>query len=145
MSADLWPRFSGSAEEITNAVFAWALARFRWTPDVATRGQLDHWPSPADLEQDLRALGYVQDDCDGFAAMCRHALRVNGVQSRLVLCWVENAEYHAVCEVAGLILDNRQLTVCPSQDLERVGYVWDRMSGVNDGDDWTSVGVANAS
>lgn len=138
-----WPTFPGMTfEDICERTFDWASRRFIWTPDEVTCGQVDHWPSPEEIATAMAERnGVLFDDCDGFAAMCRHILKLNGIRSRLVLCWVENGGYHAVCEADGLILDNRQPAVRSTQDMERIGYVWDRMSGYETGDDWSSVNL----
>lgn len=136
-----WPAaVEGESRTATLArVQAWALRHFVWVDDRFTYGQADHWPTYLDIETALGNQGEVHDDCDGFTVMCRHALKRLGIRSRLVLCYTEAGEYHAVCEADGSVLDNRQATVCSTQDLEIIGYRWDRMSGYEPGDPWTRV------
>ena len=134
-----WPAaVEGEPRSATlSRVHAWALNHFIWVDDRFTHGVPEHWPAHQEIESQLRERGEVWDDCDGFTVMCRYALKRLGIRSRLVLCRVENGGYHAVCEADGSVLDNRQVTVCSTQDLEIVGYRWDRMSGYEPGDPWT--------
>lgn len=140
LNVPLFTHITDPAQICAN-VFAWARGIFVYVTDERQYGLGDHWPSPQDLADNInRHDGELHDDCDGFACLCRYALRLNGVKSRLVLCWVEGGGgYHAVAEANGLVLDNRQVAVCSTQDLERIGYVWDRMSGYETGDPWVDV------
>ena len=72
-------------------------------------------------------------DCEDFALSCRVLCRMADIKSRLVTCWTETGGYHAVLEVDGWILDNRQKFPVPRDDLE---YKWHKISGYNPGDPW---------
>ncbi len=134
-----WPEIvpCESQADACKRVHAWVMAMFVYVPDWEQYGIPEHFPSPADIEANFAAHGEFRDDCDGFAAACRHALRRLGIASRLVFCFTETNGRHAVCECEGWVLDNRQMTVAKTQDLERIGYRWEKMSGYADGDPWT--------
>jgi hypothetical protein len=42
-------------------------------------------------------------------------------------------------EGTGLVLDNRYSRIVSREELERIGYRWEALSGLNPGDPWTEV------
>lgn len=104
-------------------------AGFRYVHDSANYGREEDWRFPTDVDR-------VVDDCDGFAIACRQLVREEGLESRLVMCFTETGEGHLVCGVGNYILDNRARQVVTREHLERYGYRFMYVSGLEPGDDW---------
>jgi predicted transglutaminase-like cysteine proteinase len=105
------------------------LKGFRYRTDEQMHSLIEHWQAPTDVDR-------VIDDCDGFAIACRGLVREQGLESRLVLCLTETGEGHLVCGVGNYILDNRQRRVVTRENLERDGYKFLYVSGLEPGDTW---------
>jgi hypothetical protein len=146
-----WPPYAAgeSPDHAIARVHRWALAVFVWTPDSQTWAQPDHVPTRNQLEQLAReGGGRVHDDCDGFAALCRYALWDLRIPNRMALCNVESAAApptfagnHAVAIAPerGLVLDCRFGVVTTRGALERLGYEFIAMSGLEPDEPWVSI------
>lgn len=119
-----------------STVFNAAKEAFGWASDQATFHQCEYW---ATTEEMLAAAvdGKVRGDCDDFAELCVHQLRIEGYPARFVLCLTESGEAHLVCEVEGMILDNRQAYPTPIDRLEK--YTWLACSGEQPGEPWRRI------
>lgn len=102
---------------------------FTYVTDEEQYGEVESWDMPDDVDN-------VSDDCDGFALACRQLVREAGLESRLVICKTETGEGHMVLAVGNYILDNRYNRVKLKSTLERVGYEWVYVSGLEKGDLW---------
>lgn len=102
---------------------------FTYTSDEKMHGVKEHWQFPTDMSD-------IKDDCDGFAIACRAKLREHGLDTRLVVCSTETGEMHLVCASGNYILDNRYNSVRTKEHLERIGYDFKYVSGLNPGDLW---------
>lgn len=102
---------------------------FTYTSDEKMHGVKEHWQFPTDMSD-------IKDDCDGFAIACRAKLREHGLDTRLVVCSTETGEMHLVCASGNYILDNRYNSVRTKEHLERIGYDFKYVSGLNPGDSW---------
>ena len=102
---------------------------FTYTSDEKMHGINEHWQFPTDMSD-------IKDDCDGFAIACRVKLREQGLDTRLVVCSTETGEMHLVCASGNYILDNRYDSVRTKEHLERIGYDFKYVSGLNPGDSW---------
>jgi predicted transglutaminase-like cysteine proteinase len=138
-----WPEAKPERVATLERVHQWAHSKFvyvkdydRWNHDFSGNG--DHWETDAELIDDLVGKGYVEGDCDAFAKMCWMALRRLEIDSRLVLCTVEDGSWHLVCECDGWILDNRSPVVTARETLEQLGYRWVSKSGFKPGGQWTT-------
>jgi predicted transglutaminase-like cysteine proteinase len=89
----------------------------------------DHWMGRDEVEWQIVKTGQLVGDCDDHAFCAVYALADLGIPARVVLCWTETGEYHAVCESkSGWVLDNRRLGVVETWETLR-DYRRDRMSG----------------
>lgn len=102
---------------------------FRYVSDSKNYGKEEDWRFPTDIDR-------VVDDCDGFAIACRMLVREAGLESRLVMCYTETGEGHLVCGVGNYILDNRYFRVMTKEQLERIGYKFMYVSGLEPGEVW---------
>lgn len=116
-------------KEIVDQIHAEVEKAFTYKTDSEMHSVEEHWQFPADMSD-------IKDDCDGFAIACRVKLRQQELDSRLVVCRCENGEMHLVCASGNYILDNRQTTVKTKQQLERLGYDFLYVSGLEPGDAW---------
>lgn len=116
-------------KEIADQVHKEVLSAFTYKTDMEMHGVNEHWQFPTDITD-------IKDDCDGFAIACRIKLREQGLDTRLVVCKCENDEMHLVCATGNYILDNRQAFVKTKRDLERIGYRFLFVSGLEPGDPW---------
>ena len=121
---------------IAEQVFSDAKARFHYTSDQVVWGRAEYW---ATLKE-LTAMPVMQGDCEDFASYCVGELRKAGAAARYVTCRVETGELHCVAECEGWILDNRQETILP---LDQLRYQWMAMSGKHAGDAWHSLAANN--
>ena len=113
------------------SVHAWAKRRFEYVPDETEHGQIEHWPSFAEIDAATAHGGVLRDDCDGFARLCQYRLeRVFNLPTRILLCTVENGGGHLVCEIGGTdeaggyVLDNRREAVTTRARLLEEGYTF---------------------
>lgn len=103
------------------AVFDKTHRLFVWKADEDVYGTPEHWTSHADA---VEREEIFFDDCDGFAMTCVELLLREGINPedmRLVTCWTETNEYHAVAIVHGWLLDNRMRRMYP---WPAVPYKW---------------------
>lgn len=114
-------------------LFFTAKARFNYCPDREVFGEEEHWIDPSEIRKQLAAQGFVLGDCDDFASLCVMLARQQGIPARFMVCLTEAGEPHAVGEVDGWILDNRQQDVMRRDDLD---YSWLVISGFLPGEDW---------
>lgn len=97
--------------EIANKVFREALKYHKAIPNL---GQYKMPPNCGIT---------VPGECESFAYWCRRKLEeYYHLESELVLCTTESGEYHLVCSLDSLILDNRQNFVRRREDMS--GYTW---------------------
>lgn len=112
--------------------------RFTYTTDIQSRGMLEHWVDLDELEElDSTNRGEFKDDCDGYALAVRYQCRKVGIPNRLVFCRTETGGGHLVVSVDGYIIDNRNKWV---MDREDVDYTWLKISGLEKGDPWHTIG-----
>jgi len=116
-------------KKIANQVQARVWKGFKYVTDEDQYGTSEDWRFPDDYDR-------VSDDCDGFAIACRKLLRDEGLDTRLVLCYTELDECHLVCATGNYILDNRHKYVMTKRKLEKLGYNFAYVSGLNPGDPW---------
>jgi predicted transglutaminase-like cysteine proteinase len=138
----IWPdsiegeSFSRTCERVQ----AWAQSIFEWRDDQQVWGEPDFWASPAELEAKF-ADGKLVGDCDDYAGLCVHALRMLGLEARCLLCWCETGGYHATCLARSpdktWVLDNRFQNVMSRKELEATGYKWHVMSSARAGGIWS--------
>lgn len=129
-----------------NAIFKWALDHFVWVPDQDVWQKPDFWATEIELEGNAITYGgNINDDCDGFAAMCVIACRKMRMPARFMVVATEKCppEYlydHCVAESIGNIFDNRYPAGLETRTgLEATGYRFVEMSGFHPGDDWTTI------
>lgn len=115
--------------ETVSAVHKRVFDGFTYKHDDKNYGVEEDWRFPVDVDN-------VTDDCDGFAIACRLLVREAGLDSRLVVCECETGEMHLVCAVGNYILDNRHTKVKTKESLERLGYTFLYVSGLQPGDSW---------
>jgi predicted transglutaminase-like cysteine proteinase len=107
--------------------------RFTYKLDEKQYGMDEYWVMPdADYDGSSRIVG----DCEDFALACRKLVRDAGLDSRLVFCYTEEGEGHAVLEVEGWILDNRYEQVVSNDWLTDEGYEFVAVSGYESGEPW---------
>jgi predicted transglutaminase-like cysteine proteinase len=117
---------------VCSNIHARVLRGFRYVHDSKNYGVVEDWRFPTDVDR-------VTDDCDGFAIACRVLVREEGLESRLVVCQAETGEGHLVCAVGNYILDNRMRGVVTREKLERHGYKFLYVSGLEPGEPWRAV------
>jgi len=118
-----------TTKQIADRVHARILRGFKYRTDESNYGVEEDWRFPDNVDR-------VTDDCDGFAIACRVLLREEGLDTRLVVCYTETNEGHLVCATGNLILDNRQRKVTTKEALEKSGYNFKFVSGLDPGDEW---------
>lgn len=122
-------------EELTdyyNRVHFWAQQHFQWTPDLEVWGLPDYWATIGDIQlnADINH-NILKGDCDDFAQLVRYVLAESGIDSRLVLCYVENGGYHCVTETnEGYVFDCRQPRLTQWEYLKAMGYKKDIMGPI---------------
>ena len=116
-------------KEIVDQIHTDISKAFTYKTDTEMHGMNEHWQFPDDMSD-------IKDDCDGFAIACRTKIRQEELDSRLVVCRCETGEMHLVCASGNYILDNRQTSVKTKQQLERIGYTFLYVSGLEPGDPW---------
>lgn len=131
--------------EPLRCIVDWLAHHFQYLSDQEQYKVPDVWPTREDVSASLeKNEGVLVGDCDdhAFAAvfLCKD---VADLKARVVLCYVETGDYHAVCETEqGWVLDNRFPGRLHTWDeLERTGYKRDKMSGFfeyGDADRWVS-------
>ena len=107
--------------------------RFEYEYDHKQYGMNEYWVMP---EPNYDGKSRIVGDCEDFALACRKLVRDAGLESRLVYCETETGEGHAVLEVKGWILDNRQTQVVSNDWLRERGYKFIAISGFDSGDPW---------
>lgn len=97
---------------------------FLYKADQPVYGK-DDWRSHA---QSVREGRFFEDDCDGFAITCADLLLEQGYKPELWICSVPLGQgRHMVCQVDGLILDNRYPGIRTIKEAERGSlYRWAR-------------------
>jgi predicted transglutaminase-like cysteine proteinase len=109
------------------------LSGFKYVTDLNKHGVVEDWRFPENIDS-------VTGDCDDFAIACRKLVKETTPHtSRLVVCTTEQGEWHLVCAVGQYILDNRQKSVVTKELLERRGYKFMYVSGLNPGDEWKTL------
>ena len=111
---------------------------FTYVTDIKNWNRTEHWPTVEEVTDALNS-GELYGDCDDFALACRSLCRLDELPARLLACWDETGGYHLVCEVEGYILDNRQDRALPRDSIVFEQYRWDRISGLEQGDEWRKV------
>lgn len=107
---------------IIQKIFDQVRSLFIYMPDADQfPGKYDDWKSYAEsVEQ-----GHIFiDDCDGFALTCAELLVKNGIAFdavKIAICETETGDTHLVCIADGYLLDNRQRTIWP---WNQVPYRW---------------------
>lgn len=109
--------------------------RFTYVEDGKQFGEDEYWYIP-DVSPDVK----IKGDCEDFVLACRELCIEAGMDtSRIIVCQVkrgsQRGDYHAVLEVDGFILDNRQRSVRTINQLERE-YEWLAASGHGLCDSW---------
>jgi predicted transglutaminase-like cysteine proteinase len=116
-------------DEIHGMVFR----NFKYKTDKKKYGVDEHWVMPEDgYDGTQKFVG----DCEDFALACRKLCREGGLDTRMVFCYDETGEGHAVLECEGWILDNRQRRVESRDVLQDKGYEFIGISGYESGDPW---------
>jgi predicted transglutaminase-like cysteine proteinase len=129
---------------IVEEVFDRVRRAFIWTPDKENFGQDDYWTS---LKAALNAgETVIRGDCDDFAMTCLDLLLDAGEPRhamRMMLCWVETGEYHAVSGIdvddTTMIFDCRQRRV---MDFRSLPYRWDRGMRLSEAPTWRTLSAA---
>lgn len=99
---------------------------FVYESDAAVYGETDYWIAASEVQA-------WRGDCEDHALLCRKLLMERGInQGKLLTCWTEEGQYHAVLYVEGWILDVRYPWVMANTELERIGYKWHKI-GLEDG------------
>lgn len=114
------------------------LSRFVYTSDMKQFGEEEYWYIP-DVSSNVK----IRGDCEDFVLACRELCIQEGIDnSRIVVCRIERGsqrgEHHAVLEVEGYILDNRQSSVRTINQLNRE-YSWIAVSGYDLCDNWNTI------
>jgi predicted transglutaminase-like cysteine proteinase len=106
---------------------------FKYTPDIELYGKPEFW---AVMNSDNMG------DCEDFSLTCRQLLIDKGWERSMLrpaCCWTETGGYHAVLvadiEGAAYVLDNRQKSVLPWEDLP---YKWDKILSFI-GNEWVKI------
>ena len=108
--------------------------KFKYRFDRQQYQMEEYWQMP---DSDFDGSTPIVGDCEDFALACRKLCRDAGIDnSRLVFCYTEEGEGHAVLEVEGWILDNRYRQVVSNDWLQDEGYNFIAVSGYNSGDPW---------
>ena len=95
--------------DVLQSVLDKAQRRHEYRRDIDQFGLPEYWQEG------------LEGDCEDFALWCRSELKRRGIESDLVLCYVETGGGHLVCSVDGWILDNRHGFVMRRDDLP---YHW---------------------
>lgn len=114
---------------------------FTYQSDKETFGYTDYWSSFADSVEKNEPF---KGDCDNFAMTCAEIAARNGHDKKnvmLALCWVnETNEYHAVCIIGSMLLDNRY---SEPFDWTWAPYKWDKAMRLSEPSVWREINYTN--
>lgn len=111
----------GELKKILGEVLNEVNARFVYEADAAVYGEPDYWVAASEIKA-------WRGDCEDHALLCQKLLIGQGVnEGKLLTCWTEEGQYHAVLYVEGWILDVRHPWVMANTELEAIGYKWHKI------------------
>lgn len=100
------------------------LEKFTYMSDQEKFGMVEHWQDEVTLKNIGRTgVTKFTGDCEEFARVSVDKARAAGYNARLVVCYVETGEGHALCEVASkdfaeaYFFDNRQHKIVVAEEL----------------------------
>ena len=116
----------GQLTELHRQVFE----RFTYITDKDKHDLVEKWEDSSTLKNIGRTgVTRFTGDCEEFALVSLDHARRMGFNARLVICYTENNEGHALCEVASgdfseaYYFDNRQLKLAVRKDLKSYRFV----------------------
>lgn len=118
--------FSTQQRDQLRQIHADTLRAFTYKYDKDKWKVEDFWEGEKLLKSAIADGARFTGDCEDFATVCLHRAIAAGYDARLVVCWVETGEGHAICEVASeddteaWFFDNRRRTLVNRNGLE--GY-----------------------
>lgn len=116
LTQEIWNKMVQINNHWNNKIF--------YKKDIQKHNKSDYWDSIEDIKKDCTG------DCEEFAMIKQHALKKEGIESDIALCWVDphHRKYHAVCVVdtdkGTFILDNRYHDVYSYEESIKRGYTW---------------------
>lgn len=106
------------------------LEKFNYVSDREKHGLVERWEDSSTLKNIGRSgIAHFNGDCEEFALVSVDKAREAGFNARLVLCYTEAGEGHAICEVASkdyseaYYFDNRQLKLVIVGELKKYRFV----------------------
>jgi len=106
------------------------LERFAYVSDKDKHGLVEKWEDSSTLKNIGRTgVTRFTGDCEEFALVCLDQAMQHGFNARLVVCYVETGEGHAICEVVSsdyteaFYLDNRMGRPCVRRDLSKYRFI----------------------
>lgn len=116
----------GQLAELHRQVFE----RFTYVTDEEKHGLIEKWEDSSTLKNIGRTgVTRFTGDCEEFALVSLDRARQMGHNARLVICYTEDGEGHAICEVASpdyseaYYFDNRQHKLAVRKDLKKYRFV----------------------